>query len=306
MTHSFRTFSVILLISVGFVSHAQSQGNGKARTSAPAPTLADVVYRDGHPQNVFDLWLADSKEPSPLVIYIHGGGYSGGSKTIPSQQIRKFLSAGISVAAVEYRFVQHAKLPAAHHDCRRALQFLRSKAGEWNLNPERVGAWGGSAGAQLCMYLAFHDDMADPESADPVERESTRLHCVSTNGGQATMDLELFKKWIPGYDTPHRGTEIYFGDLSPEALKATLADLSAITLLSEDDPPLYMNYRMRPTDPVPDGPEARGWQIHHVVFGIKLKEKMDTLGIESHLIHPGAKSDTFDSFEDFLISKLKS
>lgn len=304
--HSLHTFQAVLILTIlGFVGNARCQAKAKAVSTATAPTHINVTYREGHPQNILDLWIANSAEPTPLVIFIHGGGYSGGSKAVPPHKVKKFLSAGISVAAVEYRFVQHAKLPAAHYDCRRALQFLRSKADEWNINPDRIGAWGGSAGAQLCMYLAFHDEMANPESPDNIEHESTRLHCISTNGGQATMDLELFKQWIPGYDTPHRGTQDYFGDLSPEALQARLSDLSAISLLSEDDPPLYMNYRMRPTDPVPEGPKVRGWQIHHVIFGIKLEEKMDALGIESHLIYPEKKSDTFDSFEDFLITKLK-
>ena len=98
-----------------------------------------------------------SEKPTPVVVYIHGGGFRGGSKQrINVKTLRGLLEAGISVVAFHYRFVQHAPLPAAHHDCRRALQLLRSKADEWNLDPERVGAFGGSAGAQLCMHLAFH------------------------------------------------------------------------------------------------------------------------------------------------------
>ena len=119
------------------------------------------------------------------------------------------------------------------------------------------------------------------------------------------MDLEWFKKWLPEYDVPHRTTEKYFGELSPEALQAILDDLSALPLLSKDDPPLYMSYRMRLEDPVPEGRSAQGWKIHHVIFGIKLQEKMDLLGIESHLTYPGKKSADYPSFEDFLISKLK-
>jgi len=281
----------------------EKKGVGSKRASTPS--FADVIYQEGHPQNVLDIWLADSAKPTPLAVFIHGGGYRGGSKRVPPATVKKFLEAGVSVAAVEYRFVQHAKLPAAHHDCRRAIQFLRSKSSDWNLNPERFGAWGGSAGAQLCMYLAFHDEMADPESRDPVARESTRLHCISINGGQTTMDLDLFEAWIPGYTEPHRTTVEYFGEQSEDDLKKLLTDVSAIDLLSADDPPIYMTYRMRPGDPVPAGAKAKGWKIHHVVFGVKLKERADGLGVESHLIYPGNQSGDFDSVEHFLITKLQ-
>ena len=307
----FRCFLFVLFAVAGFpaTEMAGAQESGKSRPQAGGqgrpPSHANVVYRQGHPQNVLDLWIADSDKPTPLAVFIHGGGYRGGSKQVPAGKLEKFLSAGISVAAIEYRFVQHAKLPAAHHDCRRALQFLRSQATQWNIDPTRIGAWGGSAGAQLCMYLAFHDEMADPDSDDPIARESTRLHCISINGGQATMDLNFFVKWIPGYTRPHRSAAEYFGALSDDELKTVLADVSAIDLLSSDDPPAYMTYGMRPDDPVPEGAKARGWQIHHVVFGIKLKEKADAVGVESHLVYPGTKSAAFDSPDDFLITRLK-
>jgi acetyl esterase len=175
---------------------------GLAQETKPEPTHKDVRYGP-HERNVLDFWKAESNEPTPLAIFIHGGGFRGGNKEGIHQSIlRELLDAGISVAALNYRLVDQAPLPAAHFDCRRAIQVLRSKAAEWNLDRSRVGAWGGSAGAQLCMYLAFHDDMARPESEDPIERESTRLTCVATTGGQTTMDVDWWSRNIPGYDSP--------------------------------------------------------------------------------------------------------
>lgn len=270
----------------------------------PPPTHKDVAYGP-HERNLFDLWLADSATPTPLVLYIHGGGFRGGSKeSLPAGSLRKLLSAGISVAAVEYRLIADKRLPAAHHDCRRALQFLRSKADEWNLDKTRVGAFGGSAGAQICMWLAFHDEMADPASDDPVERESTRLTCVATNGGQTTMDFEWWKKWIPGYEVPHRDPFEAFEAETEEDLRKIVAEVSALSLVSEDDPPIFMAYGQKPTEPIPTDPQkARGWKVHHVMFGVKLKEKMDELKVEANLQYPGAET-PYLSREDFLISKL--
>jgi len=271
----------------------------------PAPTHRDLRYGP-HQRDVMDVWLAESEEPTPLVVYIHGGGFRGGSKeSLNARTLKELLNARISVAALHYRLVDQKRLPAAHHDCRRALQFLRSKAGAWNLDKARVGAFGGSAGAQLCMYLAFHDEMADPQSADPVERESTRLCCVATNGGQTTMDFQWWRKWIPDYDRPHRDPGAVFDAETPEDTKKIVAEISALSLISADDPPIHMSYGMSPDDPVPSDPQrAQGWKVHHVMFGVKLKERMDELGIEADLKYPGATT-KYTSMVEFFKAKLR-
>jgi acetyl esterase/lipase len=268
------------------------------------PTYSDVKYGP-HKQNVIDFYRAESDIPTPLVLYIHGGGFRGGSKrSANARTLRELLDAGIPVAAVEYRFISHAPLPAAHHDSLRALQFIRSKAAEWNIDKTRAGAFGGSAGAQICMWLAFHDEMADPSSSDPIERESSRLTCVATNGGQTTMDFDWWMKWIPGYDKPHRDVGEAVGEITAEELAALVEDISALSIISADDVPIFMSYGMKPDDPVPSGARAQGWKVHHVMFGIKLKEKMDELGLEADLKYPGAEA-VYSSTADFLIQRLK-
>ena len=136
-------------------------------------------------------------EPTPLAIYIHGGGFRAGKEKLKANERDQLLKAGISVAAINYRFMSvNTPLPTPHHDARRALQFMRAKAKEWNIDKDRVAAFGGSAGAQICMWLAYTDDMAKSGSKDPIERESTRLICVATSGGQTTNDIEFWKNKI--------------------------------------------------------------------------------------------------------------
>jgi hypothetical protein len=266
------------------------------------PTHADVAYGE-HDQQKIDIYLAKSEKPTPLVLYIHGGGFRGGSKR--GVNPKPFLDAGISLAAIEYRFVQHKRLPAAHHDCRRAIQFLRFHTEKFNFDKTKIGAFGGSAGAQLCMYLGFHDDMADKDSSDPIARESTRLTCVATSGGQTTMDFDWWLKNVPGYDQPHRDSSTVFDADSPEDVKRIVDEISAFSLISKDDPPIFMSYGMKPDNPLPTGDRARGWKVHHVIFGVKLKEKMDAIGVEAHLLYPTARP-KYASRERFLITKLTS
>ena len=87
-------------------------------------------------------------------------------------------------------------------------------------------------------------------------------------------------------------------------MSEVVQDISALSQISADDPPIFMTYGMTPDDPVPKNPDrARGWKIHHVNFGFALKEEMDRLGIESHVVYPGSEV-AYHSLEDFLIAKL--
>src|SRR5262245_384556 len=151
--------SVMFAIAVAHLATSLCLAESKDK---PTATFRNISYGP-HERNVLDIWQAQSGEPTPLVVYIHGGGFRNGSKdSIGADMLRALLKANISVAAINYRLIGQAPLPAAHYDCRRALQFLRAKANGWGLDKNRVGAFGGSAGAQLCMYLAFHDEMAKP------------------------------------------------------------------------------------------------------------------------------------------------
>jgi len=285
---------------------SRSRRQARSKSKLRPPTHADVKYGP-HERNVLDFYQAESDKPTPLVVYIHGGGFRGGSKSsLNATTLRELLNAGISVAAIQYRLVSDRPLPAAHHDSLRALQFMRSKAKQWNIDKTRVGAFGGSAGAQICMWLAFHDEMAEPSSRDPVQRESSRLTCVATSGGQTTLDFEWWTRWIPEYAKPHRERAEVFGDVTDEELREIIKDISALSLITSDDPPIFMSYGMKPDDPVPANPSrAQGWKVHHVLFGIKLKEKMDELGIEADLKYPGAQT-TYRSNANFFITKLKT
>jgi acetyl esterase/lipase len=267
--------------------------------------MADVKY-GRHTRNVLDFYKAKSEKPTPVVLFIHGGGFrAGNKKSVNKDILQELLAAGISVAAIEYRFVVDKPLPAAHHDSLRAIQFIRSKAAQWNIEKKRFGAFGGSAGAQICMWLAFHDEMAKSQSSKPLKRESSRLACVMTNGGQTTMDMDWWKKWVPGYEKPHRDRSEVYGDVTDDELREIVKDISALSLITADDPPIFMSYGMKPDAPIPsDAKRSRGWKVHHVIFGVKLKEKMDKLGVEANLKYPGAQT-KYESPASFLIAKLK-
>jgi len=169
----------------------------------PAPDYADLAY-GARERNFLDLWLAEGDGPRPLVAYIHGGGWVGGDKsTLRRNSLEPLLAAGISVAAINYRYSTIEPFPAPMTDAGRAIQFLRHHAAEYNLDPERFGATGGSAGATTSMCLAYHEDLADPDNEDPVLRQSTRLTCLAPRAGPISLELDVTREWLGAPITIH-------------------------------------------------------------------------------------------------------
>ena len=303
MIHPNRTQSLLAVsLAIAITSltvHAQQMG------AVPPITNENISYGD-HPNQILDFWKADVEGPAPLVIYIHGGGFKAGSHDqVDAQKIQQFLDAGIHHASVEYRFLQHARFPAPHQDAVRAVQFIRSKADEWGIDKNRIAAYGGSAGAQLVTYLAWGDDFADPESEDPIARESSRLTAVAPRGGQATLDFDWWIKNIPGYKRAYHDDRNRNTDLSSIEMRALVKELSVINHITPDDPPTFMTYGMKPDAPIPGDPKrVRGWSIHHVNFGIAMEKELNRAGVEVFLKYPGVQL-PFNTDTEFLIHHLK-
>ncbi len=116
---------------------------GAARDAGPEPTKENVSYGPDE-RNVMDFWKAAGEGPRPVVISIHGGGWLNGDKrSARSTELKKLLDMGISVVAINYRLSGKTPLPAPVHDAARAVQFVRFKSKEWNIDPARVAVTGG-------------------------------------------------------------------------------------------------------------------------------------------------------------------
>jgi acetyl esterase/lipase len=256
----------------------------------PRPDLEDVSY-GSHERLKLDLWKARSDQSTPILVFFHGGG--GDKLMYRGNRLLMFcLKNGISAAAVNYRPNNQFPFPVPMHDAGRAIQFLRHKATEFNLDPKRVAATGTSLGANVSTWLAYHDDIADPTSDDPVLRESSRLCFVIAGAGQTFNDMELFRERVYPYDAP-AGAAV---GLSREKAR----EISAIYHVTPDDPPIFMTYGI-PLEPLPLPKETpRGELIHNPAFGLLLKEKLDELGIENHFFHGGNKPPG-DAQEKFIL-----
>jgi len=255
-------------------------GPGFAQDRRPAH---ENVKYGPHARNVMDVWIAKSDRPTPVLVSIHGGGFAKGDKSVSADLLRRCLDSGISVVAITYRFSNEAIAPAQFLDSARAIQFIRHKAKEWNLDAKRMAATGSSAGAGLSLWLGFHDDLADPRSEDPVLRQSTRLTCMSVFNGQTSYDPRFIRDLFPGSDTYQhpRLAQLFDADLAKlDALpkeKYKLFELvSPINHLTKEDAPAQLIYSTNLEAPI----KNQGIGIHHPKFGQVLKVRMDKLGIE--------------------------
>lgn len=289
----------------------------------PTPTVANYAYGTDHPRQVFDFWQASSETPTPVVLLIHGGGWKNGDKTLyGTQAIQPFLDAGISVAAVNYRFIAHAMeqqveppVKACLHDAARALQTIRAKANDWNIDPQRIGATGGSAGACTALWLALHDDLADPASSDPVARQSSRLTCAAVSGAQTSLDPQQLRQWMPnaiygghafGFAGAGRSRAQEFDLLfaNREQVLPWIKEHSPIELVTADDPPIYLDYPNQKVAPKLGQIEAD--PTHSAMYGVQLVERLSTVQVEGVVAYPAQPDKTYGSINTFLITKLSS
>jgi acetyl esterase/lipase len=293
-------------------------------TSSPEPslpTVADFAYGTDSERQKFDLWLAPSSTPTPLLLMIHGGGWAGGDKTAyKASDIQPYLQRGISVAAINYRFILQAMdqgveppVKACVRDAARALQTIRARAKEWNIDPRRVGATGTSAGACTSLWLALHDDLADSSAEDTIARESTRLTCAAVLGAQTSLDPKELREWMPnavygghafGFAAKGRSRPQEFELLIPnrEQVLPWIKEYSPIELVSDDDPSIYLGYPAEKTEPKLG--ERQPDPTHSAIYGIKLTEKLKEAGVEVVLSYPARAGENKLSLREFLIQKL--
>jgi acetyl esterase/lipase len=288
------------------------QGKTSTTEYEVAPTHANIKYGP-HDRNVLDLWLAkrEDGQPMPLAIFMHPGAFTVGDKSkIPPVALRQLLAAHLSVASINYRLLASGPFPAPMLDGARAIQFLRYHAAdEYHIRKDRVGCFGVSAGGCMSMWLALHDDLADPQNSDPVARESTRMTCAAPGAGQSSVDMKTIGQWFQCDKLQeHPSLRAFYGIKSLEELErpeivALAQEASPICHLTPDDPPIFASYS-QPDSPVDENTPPATW-VHHPRFGIKLKEQMDRLQVECHLRFQGSPADPkYAGPIEFLIAKL--
>lgn len=269
----------------------------------------DISY-DNKARTQFDIWLPNSNTPTGLVIYVHGGGFTSGDKDFVYHvqsggvwdfptDIRYLLQNNIAFATIRYTYLNNTgetegvKKPMS--DVRRALQYIRNHASNFNINKNKVVLAGNSAGASTSLWIAFNNDFADSQNSDPVLRESSRVKGVAARETQASFNIE--DRWVNDVFIDYGVTwsqilanetgniQKIYGVSSIAQYKSATVDIyrtevDILSLMTSDDPEIWINNTLRavvnPYNPyTPDVPS------HHAFHARELKERANAVGVKN-------------------------
>jgi hypothetical protein len=155
------------------------------------------------------------------------------------------------------------------------------------------------------LWLAFHDDLADPKSDDPVARESTRLYCAGVNGAQVTLDPIPLREWMPNYSYGAHAFGLKSLDevnQQREQIAAWIKEYSPMSHVTKDDPAIGLFYGGVPG--AKKGEEHPD-PTHSPMLGLMLMETLNRIGVEGHLTYNGGPTPKYANATVFLIERLK-
>lgn len=284
-------------------------------SSASDVEVTRNISYGNHSDQVMDTYLVGTDTPAPVAVYIHGGGWTGGTKELTPgtnfDQIRESLHAeGIHFISIDYRTNTSdgsVTLPTPVHDAARAIQYIRYRAKDWNIDPDRVAVLGGSAGGSTSLWLLFHDDLANPTAGNPVSRESTRVLGAAVQNGQSNIDPIWITENIGELGAHHTMILYAVGESSYDAVIANYdrheslyTEFSPMTHMDANDPPYFGQYNGERLVPAP----SIGRGIHHSNMGLLMKERSDELGHVGYI--DGDPENPFSDMSSFLIDILNN
>ncbi len=289
------------------------------------PTHAALTYATvGGRALQLDLYRPTSlATPAPLVVWVHGGGWSGGSR-FPAQSAAELNARGIAVASISYRLTsqagqfgdQQVSFPAQIHDVKAAVRWLRANAGTYGLHAGRIGAWGSSAGGHLVALLGTSGDVDLIEGAVGLaDGHSSRVQAVvdyygptdivqmvPDGGGAAHDAFNSAESALLGFTAADEGIGVLraqaANSANPYPLYRELArQLNPVTWVDAADPPFLIVHGTADAV-VPIGQSRR------------LRNALQAAGRSVQMIevaggaHGGFPADVQRQAQDFLVAQL--
>jgi acetyl esterase/lipase len=196
-----------------------------------AKTLLNISYvSNGSERQKLDLYLPPAATNCPLIVWIHGGGWTGGSKEKPPGL--RFLRHGFALASINYRLSQDAIFPAQLIDCKAAIRWLRAHATQNGIDPNRIGVWGASAGGHLVALLGTTGDVKEFDTGENTN-VSSRVQAVCDWFGPTDFTSNLNHG-----DTEQVEARLIGGPISQNLQKVQRAN--PIHYITRDDPPFLI------------------------------------------------------------------
>ncbi|MBS1992506.1 MAG: alpha/beta hydrolase [Cyanobacteria bacterium SZAS LIN-2] len=230
-----------LIVSLPFVTKANdNQGPTSVRR------LADISYVEGskNPAQALDLYLpTKTKSPTPLIVFVHGGAWLQGSKEEAQHDLGAFFGRqGFAFASINYRLSQEAVFPAQIEDCKAAIRFLRAHAAEYNINPDKIGVWGVSAGGHLVALLGTSGGAKELEGNLGNNGVDSKVQAVADWCGPSdfvSVASQAGSRTKIDFESKDGPVAKLLGGLQTEKHDLAVA-ASPVTYIDKDDPPFLI------------------------------------------------------------------
>ena len=295
--------SMIVLLALGLASPEQASAARQPKHPQVPPGVEafyDLPYvTNGHERQKLDLYVPKHAggDKLPLIVWIHGGGYSSGSKTSCPPLKNGFAARGYAIASIGYRLTDAAPFPAQVQDCKSAVRWLRANAGKYGLDANRIVAWGSSAGASLSLFLGSTGNAKKYDTSDNPQFSSAVQAVISYYGGgdmRAEGDNLTPRNLAAGSTF-----EKYLGGPALEN-KEKAAEASAIIHVSKDSAPTHFFHGTADKTV----PLARGMRMHEALGKAGVPTKMKTFDGAGHGGPMFWETETLDAVDAFIRAQL--
>ncbi len=214
--------------------------------TSPSPSFRrrEIVYaRRASGDLHLDLVTAHDASAAPVVVFLHGGGWFTGDRTLCPDLERHFAARGFAMASVDYRLSGEALFPAQLHDVRAAIRFLRVHAADLDLDPDRIGVWGASAGGHLAALTGLTSAITDLPGEDPSDVPASVVAVAESYGPASLVAGDIAPGVpLPGADTPAQSPEGRLIGGDPAALPTAARAASPLYHVASSAPPFQISH----------------------------------------------------------------
>lgn len=219
---------------------AQSGAESAQKSSRGASNATrDLVYAtvDGKPQKL-DIYLPQGVRNPSLLVWVHGGAWSAGSK---DQFPDVFVTKGFALASLDFRQTTEARFPANVHDIKAAIRFLRAHAAEYGYRSDRIAIAGASSGAHLAALVGVTNGNAQLEGTEGDDlKQSSAVQAIVSYFGASNLNTILAQSTPFGVNVREPALRRLLGGLPPTQVSELATLASPVSHVSKASPPLLL------------------------------------------------------------------